>query len=101
MGGDRAVKEPPRRLDGARVLKFADISGWTPTGRTRHFRDGRQVTHFASLAIAQYESDPGFYLFYCDDDWNVVTDTYHDTIDGAVSQAEFEFGAPAFLDAGP
>jgi hypothetical protein len=90
---------PPRLLDNARVLRFADISTSPPTGRTRHVVQGRDVTDFAALAIAQYDSDPGFYLFYCDEAWNPITDTYHETMDAAIEQAEFEFGSVAFLDA--
>jgi hypothetical protein len=38
------------------------------------------------------------YLFHCDADWNTVTDTYHDTLEQALSQAEFEFGTLTFTD---
>jgi hypothetical protein len=59
---------------------------------------GQEVRDFAALALAQYDSDPGVYLLYCDKDWNVVTDTYHDNLDGAIAQAEFEFGPLRFTD---
>ena len=51
------------------------------------------------MALAKYSADPGLYLFYCDADWNIVTDTYHATMDEAIAQAEFEFGSVAFVDA--
>ena len=38
------------------------------------------------------------YLFYCDVAWNSVTDTYHDSMESAVEQAEFEFGPLKFID---
>ena len=60
---------------------------------------GRTVSGFAGLALAKYSADPGLHLFYCDADWNVVTDTYHATMDEAIAQAEFEFGSVAFVDA--
>lgn len=50
------------------------------------------------MAIAQYEPGAGAYLLYCDAAWNSVTDTYHDTIEGAIAQAEFEFGPLNFVD---
>lgn len=53
---------------------------------------------FYRLAIARYDSDSGFYLFYCDPDWNVITDTYHDTPADAMAQAEFEFGHVNFVE---
>ena len=93
--------KPPRAIDGATVLRFADLSTTSRTGKTRHIVHGREATNFAALAIAQYQSDPGFYLFYCDGDWNTITDTYHDTIDAAIAQAQFEFGSVAFSDAEP
>ena len=43
------------------------------------------------LRIVQYSSDPGFYLFYCDDCGSEMTDTYHDSIHDAMAQANWEF----------
>ncbi len=63
----------PEFIDGARVLATADIRGPTPTGRTRHEVDGRVIDGFAGLVVAQYDADPGVYLFYCDAEWNTVT----------------------------
>lgn len=88
--------EPPASIDGATVIAVADLRGVSPTGRTRHVVRGDEVTHFAALAIARYDSDPGFYLFYCDSSWKTVTDTYHETVEGAKAQAEFEFGQVTF-----
>lgn len=45
----------------------------------------------AGLAICQYEGEDAFYLFGCDPEWRTVTDTWHQTLDGAKSQAEFEY----------
>jgi hypothetical protein len=50
----------------------------------------------AALAIAQYEGEEGVYLFYCDEQWQVVTDTFHDSLAGAVDQAKVEFTNVAF-----
>ncbi len=75
---------------------MADLSDSTPTGLTRHVVRGEVVAEFAALAIAGYEGDSGCYLFYCDEDWHVVTDTFHPTLEGAISQAEAEFGRLSF-----
>src|SRR6266567_2278330 len=93
------MRAPPKLLDGATVLKVADLSSAAPTNATRHVAEGHTVSGFAGLALAKYSTDPGLYLFYCDADWNVVTDTYHATMDVAIAQAECEFGSVAFVDA--
>lgn len=92
------MTEPPVTIDNARVLRFADLSGTVPTRKTRHVVDGRVVEDFAGLAIAQYKLGGGVYLFYCDAEWNSITDTYHENIEGALAQAEFEFGQLKFVD---
>jgi hypothetical protein len=87
------VPDPPEILDGARVLQFASLSRAHPTGKTRHVVAGAEVSTFAALAIARYDDDPnGVYLFYCDSNWNVITDTWHENVAAAVGQANFEFG---------
>jgi len=43
------------------------------------------------LRITQYRGDTGFYLFYCGRTGAEMTDTYHDTVEGAMKQAELEF----------
>lgn len=89
----------PELIDGARVLVVADLSGATPTLATRHVVSGRERSGFAGLAIARYDGADGLYLFYCDEEWNAVTDTCHDTMEQALSQAQFEFGTVVFVDA--
>jgi hypothetical protein len=83
-------------LDGAAVVRVADLSTAVPTGRTRHFVGGEEAANLAALAVARYEEHPGYYLFYCDDEWNVITDTYHESVEDADAQAEFEFGSLDF-----
>ena len=84
--------ERPDLLDGARVLAFAVVdSTVVPTGGTTH-RIGTDVLGpAAGLAIAQYDGDGQFYLFYCDPSWEVVTDTCHPSWELAQEQAEFEY----------
>jgi hypothetical protein len=61
------------------------------TGKTRHFRGAVQLPIPSELRIVKYRDDPGYYLLYCDDEGVELTDTYHVTIEGALSQAEWEF----------
>jgi hypothetical protein len=88
----------PSHIDGAEVLQVAFLDGVKPTGATRHVVNGAEAGDFAALAIARYEQAQGVYLFYCDDAWQTVTDTYHETVDGAIEQARREYGPVQFRD---
>jgi hypothetical protein len=46
----------------------------------------------SSLAIASYPGEDGYYLFYLDPSGEELTDTFHDSVDAAMQQAEWEFG---------
>ena len=64
-------------------------------GRAKHTlvdSDGvRPFPPFTSLTITQSTDDPGFYLMHlCDD--HLGTDTWHETLEDALHQAEWEFG---------
>jgi hypothetical protein len=84
--------EPPELLDGARVLAFAVVdAAVTPTGATTHRIESAVMGPAAGLAIARYDGDEQFYLFYCDPAWQVVTDTCHPSQKLAREQAEFEY----------
>ncbi len=84
--------EPPELLDGARVLAFAVVdAAVVPTGATTHRIESEVLGPAAGLAVARYDGDGQFYLFYCDSDWQVVTDTCHPTLELAREQAEFEY----------
>ena len=79
-------------LDGARVLQFAIVDeAVVPTGRTTHRIEDEVLGPASGLAIARYDGDEQYYLFYCDRAWQVVTDTCHPTLDLALEQAEFEY----------
>ncbi len=44
------------------------------------------------LRVVQYETDGGYYLLYCDESGEEMTDGFHLTLEEAFGQAEFEFG---------
>lgn len=46
----------------------------------------------AQLAIARYPGDVGVYLLYLGPTGDELTDMFHDDVDGALAQAEFDFG---------
>jgi hypothetical protein len=75
-----------------RILRRVILGhGHAATGRTRHFRGAEELPSPRELRIVQYDGDPGYYLLYCDENGNEMTDTYHDTLDEAMSQATWEF----------
>lgn len=88
--------DPPAMLDGASVLRVADLGQMTTSGRTLHLVAGQRIDEPNALAIAKYEDGEGVYLFYCDRDWNVLADTFHETEEAAMEQARFEFDKIAF-----
>jgi hypothetical protein len=54
----------------------------------------RDFPPFARLEIAQYEGDSGFYLLYYPETGH-GTDTWHQSLEDAMHQAEFEFNVKA------
>jgi hypothetical protein len=90
---------PPAVIDGAIVKLFAVVGAsqeWT--GATRHSVD-RFDEIVVNLAIAQYQGDRDFCLFYCTSDWEVAADTFHSSEQEAMVQAEFEFTNLSFSSA--
>jgi hypothetical protein len=81
----------PALLDGAVVLRAARLFPAAHTGKTRHEVAGEPVKPASRLAIVRYPDESGFYVFYCDAAWSVLTDTWHESIEAAVAQAEFEY----------
>ena len=87
-----AALPPPLEIGGATVLCFAAFATWQRhTGLCHHIVHDDFEFLDAGLAVCQYPNDPGYYLFRCDSDWRCITDTYHDSLEEAKSQAEFEY----------
>jgi len=60
------------------------------TGACKHVVGSTVHPAFAILAIGR-EADGSFLLFYCNNDWEVITDTWHATVEDAKKQARFEY----------
>ncbi len=79
-------------MPDCRVLRRIRLSPeHGPTGNTRHYRDGGLLPPPVGLEIAWYPGETGYYLFYLDGSGDVQTDTWHQTLEDAMHQAEFEF----------
>lgn len=81
----------PDFIGNARVVCYAVINLALPTGNTQHFVNGKLFNAAYGLAICENKPGDGYYLFSCTDNWAEVTDTWHETIEDAKDQAEFEY----------
>ncbi len=83
---------PPAERQGARVVRYAILDErCKPTGNCLHRVGGRVAGPAAYLAICQCKGEGSYYLVYCDSAWQVVTDTWHETLEDAERQAELEY----------
>ena len=81
---------PPPQIGGADVICYTPIDQrHRRTGNCLH--SGTVPGFVAGLAICQYPDEPYYYLFHCDSDWQVISDTFHVNLEDAKHQAEFEF----------
>jgi hypothetical protein len=86
------MNQPPQDIDGAQVVRWTPIDErHTRTEKCEHIINGNAVHSVFGLAICRYPNQTGYYLFGCDYDWAAVTDTFHDMIEDALRQAEFEY----------
>ena len=93
---------PPPQINGARVIQYAIIrTDLSPTGMTRHLVDGKYMGSVQGLAVGQYPQDERFHLFYCDEDWNVLTEEALRSIDEATGQAGMDGVALVWRPARP
>jgi hypothetical protein len=85
-------KGVPNRIGGANVVCYTPIDHRHKfTGNCKQIVAGKVLEPLAGLAVCQYPNDNAFYLFGCDSDWNSKTDTWHQTLEDAKEQAEFEY----------
>lgn len=82
----------PDLVGGAKVICFSPIDDrHRHTGNTRQIVAGVLMGPVFGLAICQYSGEDSFYLFGCDETWNSTTDTWHENLEEALEQAEFEY----------
>ncbi len=78
------IIEPPDLLDGAKVIKWA-WSGQEPFGSVGG-EDDIESEEIYGLAICSYSDHEGVYRFSCDRNWDVVQDSFYDSIEHAIKQ---------------
>ena len=84
--------ECPDTIGNAKVVCFTRIdSRHKHTGNTSQITASQVVSTVTNLAICQPQGEQAFYLFGCDDTWRNITDTWHQSLEEAKAQAEFEY----------
>jgi hypothetical protein len=79
------MKQPPELIGRARVVRWSVIDErHRPTGNCRQIVNGELRGPAAGLAICQYDGEEAYFLFGCDGGWNVITDTWHKTLEHAL-----------------
>ncbi len=87
------MKKIPEEVGGAKAVLYTPIDErHRHTGECKQIVAGELMGAAAGLAICQYaEEEDSFYLFGCDENWETVTDTWHQSLEEAKDQAEFEY----------
>ena len=67
----------PNYLDGARVRYYTNEDHFGIVD----YNNGEKIIPIHYLAICSYANEQGFYLFFCDEKYNVVSDYFFDTIE--------------------
>jgi hypothetical protein len=82
--------KPPPAIVSERVLHYAflDDSVGFNAGHKLIFIDGKQLGKVPRLAICQAKKSSELSLFYCDDDWDFVGVSVHDSVAAAKNRAE-------------
>lgn len=83
----------PQELDGAKVIKHTKNDSAERIG-VMFFeeKDGSTIEiSITGLAIVEFEEENGFYLFMCDQNWEVQDDFLVNTLEEAMEWAEKSF----------
>lgn len=83
----------PLELDGAKVIKQTNNDASQKIG-VMFFeeKDGSTVEiAITGLAIAKYEDEEGYYVFMCDQNWDIQDDQLLNSVEEALEWAEKSF----------
>ena len=92
------MKVQPLIIGEATVICYTILADLLATGNTAHIVGNKLMEGFNGLAICKYNNEPGYYLFYCNKAWEAVTDTWHQSIEDAKDQGEFEYFGITWVD---
>lgn len=82
----------PEEIGGAKVIFYTAIDKrHSFTNATKQIVRGKLIKEISGLAICKYENESAYYLFGCNENWESITDTWHEEIEDAINQAEFEY----------
>lgn len=74
-----------------KVIGRVELQSHHWPSKTRHTINGEMCRELTRLEIGTYNEDAGVYLLHLGPD-DRGTDTWHENLDDAFHQAEFEFG---------
>lgn len=72
----------PYEIDGAKILKYSSVGSFGSV-----LLEGGEVKEIRILAICNYDNKDECYLFACDEQFNVLGDTLHDSKEDAMKAA--------------
>lgn len=82
----------PKEIGGLPVVRWSPIdTRHRVTGACRHFDLSKGTEDPVPAIVAIVGRGPNFYLMRFDNEWQFITDTWHESLDGALAQAEFEY----------
>jgi hypothetical protein len=86
------MNSPPREIGRLEVVLYSPIDERHNQAEfRRHVIASAAWGPAAGLAICRDADSGSFYLFGCDANWSSVTDTWHETLEKAMRQAEAEY----------
>jgi len=87
------IGECPKEIGGAKVVAYSIVGAENPrTGNTAQIVAGVTKGAATAMIIAQYANDTAYYVFGCyGDKWASETDTWHEDIEDAVEQLDWEY----------
>lgn len=84
-----SMNPPPPLLDGAKVLSYCVLDETIiRTGQHHIITEDGQSVFPASVAICQYEGGFVFCRFYCDENWEILSDFDYSSDQEAIEAVE-------------
>ena len=86
------MMECPEKMGDMKIVCFASIDPkHRHTRRTRLMIDRKAIGSLRGLAICEGLGHHSFYMFSCNDAWASITDSWHQSLKEAHTQAESEY----------